>query len=128
MTDMAIIVLETNELIVEEGVNEILIQTIPDGSLPGTFIADHGSLTGLAEDDHPQYLLRTDVVITDAEVKTAYENNADTNYRTLIIELSKIDAPNGVTVLIREAIDRIEDMVDSARDIAGLLQLYAMSR
>lgn len=24
--------------------------------------SDHGSLSGLADDDHPQYLLRTDVV------------------------------------------------------------------
>jgi len=76
---MSIIVKETQVITVEEGDTEILIQTVPDTALPGTFIASHGSLTGLADDDHPQYLLRSEAVVTASEVKTLYESNANTN-------------------------------------------------
>lgn len=73
------VIKETSEIIVNDGDTSITIQTVPDDALPGTFIADHGSMTGLSDDDHPQYLKTTDTLFTNAEIKTAYENNADTN-------------------------------------------------
>ncbi|HUT82016.1 MAG TPA: DUF47 family protein [Candidatus Bathyarchaeia archaeon] len=69
-----------------------------------------------------------DRVIEIAEKIEITENNADTNYRALIYELAYIDAPKSVIYLVRESIDRIEDMVDSARDVAQNLRMYAMSR
>ncbi|NHJ86242.1 MAG: DUF47 family protein [Asgard group archaeon] len=69
-----------------------------------------------------------DKVIEISEEIEILENNADSNYRYLIIELAKINAPNEISVLIRESIDRIEDMVDSARDVASFIRIYAMSR
>jgi len=73
------IITEVTQVTVEEGDTEILIQTIPDETIPGSYVTSHGSLTGLADNDHPQYLLRSEAVITAAEVKTLYESNNDTN-------------------------------------------------
>ncbi len=69
-----------------------------------------------------------DRVIELAEQIEITENNADTNYRALIYELAYIDAPKSVVYLVRESIDRIENMVDSARDVAQYIRMYAMSR
>ena len=69
-----------------------------------------------------------DRIIELAETIEITENKADTNYRTLIIELAKLKTPKGVDVLVREACDRIEDMIDKARDVASYLQIYSMSR
>ncbi|MBN1329568.1 MAG: DUF47 family protein [Candidatus Heimdallarchaeota archaeon] len=69
-----------------------------------------------------------DRVIEIAEKIEITENNADSNYRALIYELAHIDAPRSITYLVRESIDRIEDMVDAARDVAQNLRMYAMSR
>lgn len=33
------------------------------GSGGGGGVSDHGSLSGLADDDHPQYLLRSDILV-----------------------------------------------------------------
>jgi len=71
---------------------------------------------------------KLDKVIEISESIESMENKADVNYRALIIEIAKLDAPKGVTVLVRESIDRIEDMVDSARDVASHIRVYAMSR
>ncbi len=73
------IITEVTQVTVEEGDTEILIQTIPDETIPGSYVTSHGSLTGLTDNDHPQYLLRSEAVITASEVKTLYESNADTN-------------------------------------------------
>lgn len=56
------------------------------------------------------------------------ENNVDVLYRTLIIETAKLEAPKDIVVMIRESVDRIEDMVDSVRDAASNIRLYAMAR
>ncbi|MHA1213545.1 MAG: DUF47 domain-containing protein [Candidatus Heimdallarchaeota archaeon] len=69
-----------------------------------------------------------DRVIEIAELIEITENKADANYRALIIEIAKMDAPNGTSVLVRESVDRIEDMVDSARDVASHIRMYAMTR
>jgi len=69
-----------------------------------------------------------DKVIEISESIEIMENKADANYRALIIELAHMDAQKGVNLLIRESVDRIEDMVDSARDVAGYIRIYAMSR
>ena len=69
-----------------------------------------------------------DKVIEISESIEIVENKADANYRALIIELANMDAQKGVNLFIREAVDRIEDMVDSARDVASSIRIYAMSR
>jgi uncharacterized protein Yka (UPF0111/DUF47 family) len=69
-----------------------------------------------------------DKVIEISESIEIMENKADANYRAIIIELAHMDAQKGVNLLIRESVDRIEDMVDSARDVAGYIRIYAMSR
>lgn len=69
-----------------------------------------------------------DRVIEISEKIEINENAADANYRALIIEIARMDAPKGVSVLVRETVDRIEDMVDSARDVAAYIRMYAMSR
>ncbi|MBK5114580.1 MAG: DUF47 family protein [Candidatus Heimdallarchaeota archaeon] len=69
-----------------------------------------------------------DKVIVISESIEIMENKADANYRALIIELAKMEAKIGVNSLIREAVDRIEDMIDSARDVASYIRIYAMSR
>ncbi|MEA2070854.1 MAG: DUF47 family protein [Asgard group archaeon] len=56
------------------------------------------------------------------------ENQADEYYRTLIIEIAKLDVPKGLDVMIRESLDRMEDMVDSTRDVASYIRTYAMAR
>ena len=73
------IITEVTQVTVEEGDTEILIQTIPDETIPGSYVTSHGSLTGLADNDHPQYLLRSEAIVTAAEVKTLYESNNNTN-------------------------------------------------
>ena len=69
-----------------------------------------------------------DKVIEISESIEIMENKADANYRALIIELAYMKSQKGVNLLIREAVDRIEDMVDSARDVASYIRIYAMSR
>ncbi len=69
-----------------------------------------------------------DKVIEISESIEIMENKADANYRALIIELANMEAQKGVNLFIREAVDRIEDMVDSARDVASYIRIYAMSR
>ncbi|MCK5185086.1 MAG: DUF47 family protein [Candidatus Heimdallarchaeota archaeon] len=69
-----------------------------------------------------------DKVIEISESIEIIENKADANYRALIIELANMDAQKGVNIFIREAVDRIENMVDSARDVASYIRIYAMSR
>ncbi len=69
-----------------------------------------------------------DKVIEVSESIEIMENKADANYRALIIELANMDTQKGVNLLIRESVDRIEDMVDSARDVASYIRIYAMSR
>ncbi|NHK32695.1 MAG: DUF47 family protein [Asgard group archaeon] len=69
-----------------------------------------------------------DRVIEISEKIEIDENAADANYRALIIEVALMDAPKGVSVFVRESVDRIEDMVDSARDVAAYVRMYAMSR
>ncbi|NHJ48937.1 MAG: DUF47 family protein [Asgard group archaeon] len=69
-----------------------------------------------------------DRVIEISEQIEIRENAADVNYRALIFEIAHMEAPKGVAILVREAVDRIEDMVDSARDVAAFVRMYAMSR
>ena len=69
-----------------------------------------------------------DKIVELAEQIEMLENQADSNYRALIIELAKLEAPKGINVLIRETVDRIENMIDSARDSASQIRTYAMSR
>lgn len=69
-----------------------------------------------------------DKVIEISESIEIMENKADANYRALIIEIANMEAQKGVNLFIREAVDRIEDMVDSARDVASYIRIYAMSR
>ena len=69
-----------------------------------------------------------DKVIEISESIEIMENKADANYRALIIELANMNAQKGVNLFIREAVDRIEDMIDSARDVASYIRIYAMSR
>ncbi|NHJ39017.1 MAG: DUF47 family protein [Asgard group archaeon] len=69
-----------------------------------------------------------DRVIDISEKIEIDENAADANYRALIIEIARMEAPKGVSVLVRETVDRIEDMIDSARDVAAYIRMYAMSR
>ncbi|MFW9923461.1 MAG: DUF47 domain-containing protein [Candidatus Thorarchaeota archaeon] len=69
-----------------------------------------------------------DKVIEISEQIEIIENQADANYRALIIDLAKLEAPKGIPVMIRESVDRIENMIDSARDNASNLRTYAMSR
>ncbi|MHA1122084.1 MAG: DUF47 domain-containing protein [Candidatus Heimdallarchaeota archaeon] len=69
-----------------------------------------------------------DKVIEISESIEIMENKADANYRALIIELANMEAQKGVNLFIREAVDRIEDMIDSARDVASYTRIYAMSR
>jgi uncharacterized protein Yka (UPF0111/DUF47 family) len=56
------------------------------------------------------------------------ENKADANYRSLIIAIAHLEDCNSHGILLREAIDRVEDMIDSARDVASSVRIYAMSR
>ena len=81
---MAIIVEQQDPIIVLDNETEITIQTVSDSQLPGDYIVDHGLMTGLADDDHPQYLKRTETIPgqTAAEIKASYESNADTNVHT----------------------------------------------
>jgi uncharacterized protein Yka (UPF0111/DUF47 family) len=69
-----------------------------------------------------------DKVIDISEQIEILENKADVNYRSLIIAIAHMKNGNSLGVLLREAIDRIEDMVDSARDVASAVRIYAMSR
>ena len=69
-----------------------------------------------------------DRVIEISEKLEITENEADANYRAIIIECAKLDAPKGTDVMVRESVDRIEEMVDSARDAASNIRNYAMSR
>jgi hypothetical protein len=57
----------------------MLTRGVTRGGGGGSGVSDHGALTGLSDDDHPQYLLRTDatnilaaiVVASDGSVVTA---------------------------------------------------------
>jgi predicted phosphate transport protein (TIGR00153 family) len=71
-----------------------------------------------------------DKVIEISEEIDMTENQVDTYYRTLIIDLAQLDgeAPVGTALLIREAVDRVEDMVDAAGEAASVIRNYAMSR
>lgn len=40
------------------------------GGAGGGGVSDHGALTGLGDDDHPQYLLRSDIVATINRIVT----------------------------------------------------------
>jgi len=44
-----------------------VIQMVSDTFFTGTAVADHGELSGLTEDDHPQYVLVTDLEDTPTE-------------------------------------------------------------
>ena len=90
----------------------------------------HLSIDGENPEYFPAFLLyqSLDRVIEISEQIEIRENDADTNYRALIIEIAHMDAPKGVALLVRESVDRIEDMVDSARDVAAFVRMYAMSR
>ena len=69
-----------------------------------------------------------DKVMEISEQIEMLENKADANYRSLIIAIAHLEDCNSHGILLREAIDRIEDMVDSARDVASSVRIYAMSR
>ena len=69
-----------------------------------------------------------DKVIDISEQIEILENKADANYRSLIIAIAHLKDENSHGILLREAVDRIEDMVDSARDVASSVRIYAMSR
>lgn len=69
-----------------------------------------------------------DKVMDISEQIEILENKADANYRSLIIAIAHLKDCNSHGMLLREAIDRIEDMVDSARDVASSVRIYAMSR
>lgn len=71
---------------------------------------------------------KLDKVIELSETIEMIENDADNNYRALIIDLARMTALNGTPIIIREAVDRIEEMVDKARDVALFIRQYAMSR
>jgi len=58
----------------------------------------------------------------------SFQEKADANYRAIIIDLAKLDAPKGTALLIRESVDRIEEMIDSVRDAGSEIRTYAMSR
>lgn len=69
-----------------------------------------------------------DKVVELAEQIEIIENQADTNYRAIILEVARLEAPRGIGVMVRETVDRIENMIDSARDSASEIRTYAMSR
>ncbi|MHA1126190.1 MAG: DUF47 domain-containing protein [Candidatus Heimdallarchaeota archaeon] len=69
-----------------------------------------------------------DKVMGISEQIEILENKADANYRSLIIAIAHMEDGNSHGMLLREAIDRIEDMIDSARDVASTVRIYAMSR
>jgi len=69
-----------------------------------------------------------DNVIEISEKIEMVENQADANYRAIIIELARLEAPLGTNVMVRESVDRIENMIDSVRDSASNIRTYAMSR
>jgi len=71
---------------------------------------------------------KLDRVIELSETIEMIENDADNNYRALIIELARMNASCGTPIIIREAVNRIEEMVDKARDVALFIRQYAMSR
>ena len=53
---MATVVFDTAEVTVQEDNTEIIVVTVPDTDLTGTFLVDHSTVSNLDEDDHPQYL------------------------------------------------------------------------
>ncbi len=69
-----------------------------------------------------------DSVIVIAEKIEVIENKADANYRAIIIELARLEAPKGTDVMLRETVDRIENMIDAVRDSSSNIRIYAMSR
>lgn len=69
-----------------------------------------------------------DSVIEISEQIEVVENKADANYRAIIIELAKLEAPLGTSVMLRETVDRIENMIDAVRDSSSNIRIYAMSR
>ena len=69
-----------------------------------------------------------DKVIEISEKIEIIENKADANYRAIIITLARMEGPLGAPILIREAVNRIEEMIDSIRDVAAYIRTYAMSR
>ena len=69
-----------------------------------------------------------DNVIEISEKIEVLENKADANYRAIIIELARLDAPKGTTVMLRETVDRIENLIDAVRDSSSNIRIYAMSR
>ncbi|RLI63498.1 MAG: hypothetical protein DRP02_09230 [Candidatus Gerdarchaeota archaeon] len=71
---------------------------------------------------------KLDKVIELSETIEMIENDADNNYRALIIDLARMTALHSTPIIIREAVDRIEEMVDKARDAALFIRQYAMSR
>ncbi|MHA1630583.1 MAG: DUF47 domain-containing protein [Candidatus Heimdallarchaeota archaeon] len=71
---------------------------------------------------------KLDKVIELSETIEMIENDADNNYRALIIDLARMTALHSTPIIIREAVDRIEEMVDKARDVALFIRQYAMSR
>jgi hypothetical protein len=103
---MTIIVKDTDTVTVEEGDSEIIVQTVADSDITGVFVVAHGSLDGLGDDDHPQYLKRTETIdantvtgftvgravpadalftdtnASDVDIKAAYERNSETNAYT----------------------------------------------
>ncbi|MHA1155843.1 MAG: DUF47 domain-containing protein [Candidatus Heimdallarchaeota archaeon] len=69
-----------------------------------------------------------DSVIDISEKIEVLENKADANYRAIIIELAKLEAPKGTSEMLRETVDRIENLIDAVRDSSSNIRIYAMSR
>jgi predicted phosphate transport protein (TIGR00153 family) len=69
-----------------------------------------------------------DKVVELSEEIDILENKSDSNYRQLIIELAHLEAPKGTALLLRESIDRLEEMVDSAQSVSSTIRNFAMSR
>jgi hypothetical protein len=65
-------------------------------------ISDHGDLTGLADDDHPQYLLKTDNLLALTDKAAARENlGANTAYEVTraLLSASSLDIALGAPTL-----------------------------
>ncbi len=130
-------IIRTTDQIIDLGQGAAFFLQQLDGEwVPPTNFVKH--LLGLIEKTRIVSKLLTDLlralfqsldkVIEISESIEIMENKADANYRALIIELAYMESQKGVNLLIREAVDRIEDMVDSARDVASYIRIYAMSR
>ena len=88
------------KIIIQQGASNFTsIETPFDTTIPGSTVTDHGSLGGLSDDDHPQYLLISDIddapvdAETDAPISSnwAFDHDADASAHHIATVSGDID-------------------------------------